>query len=174
MRSYVGKKNGQHTYRLPTIPHGGINKTAAKMGTVHSILTKEQAEAFDLIRWVWAVAKLPADSRRFNFYVTYWDVPGKIARAKAAGTFDNSVANCPPIDPAWLRFAPAAFAAWRENQEKSKTPIPTAPKSTAKPPRRTRDPRPQPIESTYGPINEIDPTLPPGIYRRVPPRQAKR
>lgn len=79
------------------------------MGTVHSILSKERAEALDLVTWVFAVAKLPADSPRFNYYVSRWDVPNKIRRFKADGTFDKRVENCPPIDPAWLRFAPAAF-----------------------------------------------------------------
>jgi len=61
-----------------------------------------------------AVAKLPADSPRFAWYVSRWDVPNKIARAITDGTFDDAIANCPPIDPAWVCFVPAALEAHRQ------------------------------------------------------------
>lgn len=60
------------------------------------------------------VPKIQADSPRFAYYVSRLDVPGKVARAIAAGTFDEITANCPPIDPAWVRFAPAALEAHRQ------------------------------------------------------------
>jgi hypothetical protein len=41
--------------------------------------------------------------------VSRWNVPYKIMRAKIAGTFDESVKDCPPIDPDWLRLVPAAL-----------------------------------------------------------------
>jgi len=84
------------------------------MGKVHSILSKEQAEAFDIVRWCFAVPKIPADSPRFSWYVTHWNVPAKIAYAKKTGTFEATVARCDPIDPAWLRFVPAALERHRQ------------------------------------------------------------
>jgi hypothetical protein len=41
--------------------------------------------------WCLAVAGLPPDSWRRKYYVTYWNVVGKIQQAKAAGTFDQIV-----------------------------------------------------------------------------------
>ncbi|MGV0950463.1 MAG: hypothetical protein ACOYB3_07285 [Azonexus sp.] len=81
--------------------------------TVHSITSKSQNDAVDLIRWCLAVTRLPADSPRFAWYVSRWLVPEKIAAAKKAGTFSATVANCPPIDPAWVRFVPAALEAYK-------------------------------------------------------------
>lgn len=88
----------------------GRDDNAGPMKNVHSIASQEKLDALDLIRWVFAVARIPADSPRFAYYVSRWDVPNKIARAKAAGTFAEMVKNCPPIDPAWVRFVPAALA----------------------------------------------------------------
>lgn len=81
---------------------------------LHKITSPEQEEAIDLIRWVYAVARLPADSPRFNWYVSRWCIPEKIARAKENGTFDESTRNCPPIDPAWIRLVPAALQAYQD------------------------------------------------------------
>ena len=83
---------------------------AGQMKNVHVITSQINLEAVDLIKWVFAVARIPADSPRFAYYVSRWDVPGKIALAKAAGTYADTVKNCPPIDPAWVRFVPAALA----------------------------------------------------------------
>ena len=80
----------------------------------HFPTSHERETAFNIIRWCMAVAKLPADSPRFAYYVSRWDVPGKIARAISDGSFDAAVANCPPIDPAWVRFVPAALEAHRQ------------------------------------------------------------
>lgn len=88
--------------------HGADNRKHA-----HSITSQEQRESVDLIRWVFAVAGLRADSPRFAYYVSRWRVPEKIAAAKKAGTFAESIARCPPIDPAWIRFVPAALEAYR-------------------------------------------------------------
>ncbi|HLO62888.1 MAG TPA: hypothetical protein VK165_07975 [Azonexus sp.] len=100
MRISDAEKKGLHSPYNPTL--------------LHKITTPEQEEAIDLIRWVYAVARLPADSPRFNWYVSRWLVPEKIARAKAAGTFETSISNCLPIDPAWIRLVPAALEAYRE------------------------------------------------------------
>ena len=81
---------------------------------VHIITSKDQQEAVDLIRWVFAVAAIRADSPRFSYYVSRWRVPEKIATAKKAGTFSKLIANCPPIDPSWVRFVPAALTAYRD------------------------------------------------------------
>lgn len=91
----------------------GIKKSARSAynpPTLHKITSQVQEEAVDLIRWVYAVARLPADSPRFNWYVSRWAVPEKIAMAKAAGWFAEAVSKCPPIDPAWIRLVPAALA----------------------------------------------------------------
>jgi hypothetical protein len=99
------------------------NSTVDDMGNVHSILTKEQAEALDIIKWCMAVPKIQADERRFNYYVSRWNVPYKIFCAKARGTFDETVANCPPIDPAWLRLVPAALEELKRYQENIHAPL---------------------------------------------------
>lgn len=94
----------------------GIKKSATGADNrlhVHVITSKDQAEAVDLIRWVFAVAGIRADSPRFAYYVSRWRVPEKIAAAKKAGTFSESIARCPPIDPDWIRFVPAALEAYR-------------------------------------------------------------
>lgn len=91
----------------------GIKKSARSAynpPTLHKITSQVQEEAVDLIRWVYAVARLPADSPRFNWYVSRWAVPDKIAMAKAAGWLAEAVSKCPPIDPAWIRLVPAALA----------------------------------------------------------------
>ena len=70
---------------------------------------EKNRDAIDLIRWVLAVAKLPADSPRFAYYVSRWRVPEKISAAKNDGSFDEAVKNCPPYDPSWVRLVPAAI-----------------------------------------------------------------
>ena len=92
-------------------------KKAARTGpmkNIHDITSKERTEQLDVVRWVYAVAGLPADSPRFAWYVSRWRVPEKIAKAKAEGTFESAVSKCKPISPDWLRFAPAAIDAYRE------------------------------------------------------------
>lgn len=84
---------------------------------VHFPTSRERNDALDIIRWCMTVPKIPADSPRFAYYVSRWDVPTKIDRARCSGTLDAILANCPPIDPAWTRFVPAALAAWREFQQ---------------------------------------------------------
>lgn len=81
---------------------------------IHFPTSNEREFALSIIRWCMAVPKIQADSPRFAYYVSRWDVPGKVARAIAAGTFDEITANCPPIDPAWVRFVPAALEAHRQ------------------------------------------------------------
>ena len=64
-----------------------------------------------------AIPNIRADSPRFAYYVSRWDVPGKIERARNAETLDYLLTDCPPIDPAWVRFVPAALAEWRAFQK---------------------------------------------------------
>ena len=100
-----------------------------KITLAHFPTSQERKDAINVIRWVWSVAGLPADSPRFSHYVSRWDVPAKIARAVAAGTFDEITANCPPIDPAWVRFVPAALEEHRQFAERYK--ITSAAKSSS-------------------------------------------
>ncbi len=109
---------------------------------VHSITSRDQQEAIDLIRWTFAVANTRADSPRFCWYVSRWAVPEKIARAKQNGTFDCLVANCPPIDPAWVRFVPAALAACAAFKDQTTKPRPPARASL---PNKPRPRKPLPI-----------------------------
>ncbi|MCK6410991.1 MAG: hypothetical protein L6Q55_01025 [Azonexus sp.] len=83
-------------------------------------------DAIDLIRWTLAVARISADSPRFAQYVSRWVVPEKIALAKAEGWFDEAVADCPPFDPSWIRFVPAAL----EEYERFKALYPRKPLRT--------------------------------------------
>lgn len=85
-----------------------------KSSIAHFQTSQDRSTAFNIIRWCMAVAQLPADSPRFAYYVSRWDVPNKVARAIADGSYDDAVSNCPPIDPAWVRFVPAAIEAHRQ------------------------------------------------------------
>jgi hypothetical protein len=42
----------------------------------------------DVDAWLVAVAQVDPDSPRAAYYARCWDVAGKVARAKAAGTFE--------------------------------------------------------------------------------------
>lgn len=88
----------------------GSGYNAGPLKNVHSITSQSQNEAVDLIRWALAVAGIPADSPRFAYYFSRWRIPDKVAAAKAAGTFADTIKNCPPINPAWVRLIPAAMA----------------------------------------------------------------
>lgn len=103
------------------------------MKNLHVITSENQAEALDLVKWVFAVANIRADSPRFAYYVSRWNVPDKIATAKAAGTFADLIAKCPPIDPAWLRLVPAALMELEHYNEEIKTPRKTRPSSGTPP-----------------------------------------
>lgn len=83
----------------------------------------EKQQALNIVKWTYAAAKLPADSPRFAYYVSRWNVPEKIERAITAGTFDEITADCPPIDPSWIRFVPAALEEWRAFQRAHARPI---------------------------------------------------
>lgn len=109
---------------------------SAPLGNLHVITSKNQAEATDLVKWVFAVANIRADSPRFDYYVSRWNVPAKIATAKAAGTFAATVANCPPIDPAWLRLVPSALAECQRYNDEINGPRKTPQSSDTQP--RTR------------------------------------
>jgi len=88
-----------------------------KSNIAHFPTSKERDDELAIIRWCIAVPNIRADSPRFAYYVSRWDVPGKIDRARCTGTLDDILANCPPIDPAWVRFVPAALAEWRAFQQ---------------------------------------------------------
>jgi len=81
---------------------------------MHFPTSNDREFALSIIRWCMAVPKIQADSPRFAYYVSRWAVPEKVARALADGTFDELTANCPPIDPGWVRFVPAALEAYRQ------------------------------------------------------------
>jgi hypothetical protein len=60
----------------------------------------------DVLAWCQAVARIAPDSPRLAAYVRAWDVPGKIARAKAEGTFWSLIeaASAPITPPAPVVF----------------------------------------------------------------------
>ncbi|MCL2635219.1 MAG: hypothetical protein FWD50_01130, partial [Betaproteobacteria bacterium] len=112
----------------------------ALMHDLHSITSFERAAALEVVKWCAAVPKLPADSPRSCHYVAGWDVPAKIAAAKTSpalddkfdNRFDEIMADCPPIDPDWLRFVPAALDYHRRywHALKNRLPIPDTPISS--------------------------------------------
>lgn len=61
----------------------------------------------EVYAWVEAVAGIPHDSPRVAAYIELWNVPGKVAAAKLAGTFEASVTAAPisgrPARPGPLR-----------------------------------------------------------------------
>lgn len=75
----------------------------------HFPTSQERKTAIDIIRWTYAVAGIRPDSPRFAYYVSRWNVPFKVSRAISAGTFADTVKNCPPLDPAWPALVPAAL-----------------------------------------------------------------
>lgn len=102
------------------------------LNLAHFPTSEEKQTAINIIRWCYAVSDLRADSPRFAYYVSRWDVPAKVASAIAAGTFDELTANCPPIDPAWVRFVPAALEAHRQFIAAHARPKSEQPKSSGK------------------------------------------
>ena len=80
------------------------------MHNVHVITSADQKKAIEIIRWCMAVPGIPADSPRFNYYVSRWRVPDKIEAARESGTLETTLSKSPPIDPAWVRLVPAALA----------------------------------------------------------------
>lgn len=117
-----------YAYVIANYAHSTIPK---KSTVAHFPLTPEVKTALDIIRFVYAVAGIPGDSPRFVYYVSRWDVPRKVTRAIASGTFDDLTANCPPIDPAWARFVPEALAEHRRFTEST---TPTRPLSNTSAP----------------------------------------
>lgn len=59
----------------------------------------------DVIAWCECVAGIPADSPRLELYVRTYDVPGKVARAKLAGTFEELTTPAPIAAPGRLLAA---------------------------------------------------------------------
>src|SRR5687768_486195 len=47
----------------------------------------------EVYQWVFAVARIPADSWRARYYIEHWNIPDKIREAKLAGTFDAIVSR---------------------------------------------------------------------------------
>lgn len=58
----------------------------------------------DIELWLLAVPGIDPQSPRAAWYVRAYDVPGKIARAKLAGVFDQVVNRPPPPPQWWARF----------------------------------------------------------------------
>lgn len=99
MRLWQSQKKGDHRAdnpKMPTVAHFPISESVN--------------QALDIIRWCLAVAQLRPDSPRFAHYVSRWDVPGKIARAKHDFTFAEATRTAGPIDPAWIHLVPPALA----------------------------------------------------------------
>lgn len=97
------------------------HSTQPKKSTIaHFPTSKERDEALNIIKWCVAIPQIRADSPRFPYYVSRWDVPGKIAAARAACTLDALLKDCPPIDPSWIRFVPAALEQHREFMAKTR------------------------------------------------------
>lgn len=100
----------QHIPQLPRVRVSRARKNRQIQQTDCSGTdAKEHQQAIDIIKWTYSVAKLPADSPRFAYYVSRWDVPSKIEHAKQSGRFAEIMTKCPPIDPAWIRLVPAAL-----------------------------------------------------------------
>ena len=104
---FESKKNQPQKSTGPRIP--------AFVPNVHSLnLSKEVCAAVDIIKWCLSVPKLRPDSPRFNYYVSRWCVPDKVARAKENGTFDATTKDAGPMDPAWLHLIPAALSEYEK------------------------------------------------------------
>jgi hypothetical protein len=58
----------------------------------------------DVEAWVEAVAGIPRDSYRFDYYVRAWSVPEKVARAKREGWFEAAITREAPSAYWWSRF----------------------------------------------------------------------
>lgn len=58
----------------------------------------------DVVAWVEAVAGIPRDSYRFDYYVRAWSVCDKVACAKLNGTFDDAIRREAPPAYWWARF----------------------------------------------------------------------
>jgi hypothetical protein len=58
----------------------------------------------EVYAWCEAVAGIPADSPRLAHYVRGYDVAGKVAQAKLAGTFHTITHRQPPPAHWWARF----------------------------------------------------------------------
>lgn len=92
--------------------------------TVHHIaLSEENRTALRVLQWCLCVAKIAPDSPRLAYYVSRWNVPGKIDAALADGSFAAVIAECPVID---LCHLPAALAALAESNRYNKRATPSA------------------------------------------------
>jgi hypothetical protein len=103
-----------------------VKSDTQKLVNVH-FQSPEKLLQMRVLQWCLCVARIPPDSPRLSYYVVNWDVPGKIDRALAAGTFDASVAGCPPIDHRHLPAAAAAIAAHAARHTPRADNLPTAP-----------------------------------------------
>lgn len=110
----AGYDDGKHDLTLIKVAKKIADDNEAM--SVHYIdrLSNEQKTALDVLKWCYAVARLPPDSPRLNYYVTWWNVLGKIDHAKTKGTFNETIARCPYIGLEHLPAGLAAIEAWRE------------------------------------------------------------
>lgn len=121
---YYVKPEGAENQRQPEkrendkeLPTAGQRRIAGKPRKTDSALhclalSEEKKSALVVLQWCLMVARLQPDSPRLAWYVSRWNVPGKIAAAARDGTLDATLADCPPID---LCHLPAALAAIAES-----------------------------------------------------------
>lgn len=75
-------------------------------------LSDEKTKALEVLQWCLVVGRIAPDSPRLSYYVSRWNVPAKIAAARAVGNLADTLKDCPTID---LRHIPAALAATAES-----------------------------------------------------------
>lgn len=93
--------------------------TAVNGNRLHCLpLSDEKKNALEVLQWCISVGRIAPDSPRLPYYVSRWNVPAKIAAARAAGTLADTLKDCPTID---LRHIPAALAAIAESDTYNST-----------------------------------------------------
>lgn len=95
------------------------DQTAVNGNRLHCLpLSDEKKIALEVLQWCLMVARIPPDSPRLPYYVSRWNVPAKIAAARASNTLADTLNDCPTID---LRHIPAALAAIAESDTYNRT-----------------------------------------------------
>lgn len=116
-----GEKNDDHPdcekSQCDTIPADPAAYTEKRLHFIP--LSDEKKKALEVLQWCIAVGRIPPDSPLLSYYVSRWNVPAKIAAARAAGTLADTLKDCPTID---LRHIPAALAAIAESDTYNPTP----------------------------------------------------
>jgi hypothetical protein len=107
--------------------------------TIH-VIPQSEKRIFELeaVQWMLTVPRISPDSPRFAHYFSRWLVPEKIAAAKARGTFEETVKNCPLFAPELLDFIQSgldeyhAFTKHKNKAQRLEQPAPPAVKLSAK------------------------------------------